>query len=118
PESYKGFGEKLLNELIDEEVIIHADESIHSDIKQSELATVEVWYKEYLGNELSIKIVPNYISAIEHINQNGTGHSEDIITKNKVNTHPFIQGVEASSVSLNDSSRFTDASDLEIGSEI
>src|SRR5699024_5666076 len=47
PESYKGFGEKLLNELIDEEVIIHADESIHSDIKQSELATDEDWYKEY-----------------------------------------------------------------------
>src|SRR5690625_6121914 len=32
PESYKAFGEKLLKELIDEEVIIHADESIHSDI--------------------------------------------------------------------------------------
>src|SRR5699024_11272451 len=37
PESYKAFGEKLVNELIDEEVIIHANESIHSDVKQSEL---------------------------------------------------------------------------------
>src|SRR5690625_5322749 len=51
PESYKAFGEKLLKELIDEEVIIHADESIHSDIKQSELATDEDWYKEYRSEE-------------------------------------------------------------------
>src|SRR5699024_8576876 len=98
PESYKAFGEKLVNELIDEEVIIHADESIHSEVKQSEHATDEDWYKEYLGNELSIKIVLNYISAIEHINQYGTGHSEAIITENKAHANAFLQGVDASSV--------------------
>ena len=118
PESYKGFGEKLLNELIDEEVIIHADESIHSDIKQSELATDEDWYKEYLGNELSIKIVPNYISAIEHINQYGTGHSEAIITENKTHANAFLQGVDASSVYHNASTRFTDGSEFGYGAEM
>lgn len=118
PESYKAFGEKLVNELIDEEVIIHADESIHSDVKQSELATDEDWYKEYLGNELSIKIVPNYISAIEHINQYGTGHSEAIITENKAHANAFLQGVDASSVYHNASTRFTDGSEFGYGAEM
>jgi len=118
PESYKAFGEKLLKELIDEEVIIHADESIHSDVKQSELATDEDWYKEYLGNELSIKIVPNYISAIEHINQYGTGHSEAIITENKAHANAFLQGVDASSVYHNASTRFTDGSEFGYGAEM
>jgi len=118
PESYKAFGEKLVNELIDEEVIIHADESIHSDVKQSELATDEDWYKEYLGNELSIKIVTNYISAIEHINQYGTGHSEAIITENKAHANAFLQGVDASSVYHNASTRFTDGSEFGYGAEM
>lgn len=118
PESYKAFGEKLVNELIDEEVIIHANESIHSDVKQSELATDEDWYKEYLGNELSIKIVPNYISAIEHINQYGTGHSEAIITENKAHANAFLQGVDASSVYHNASTRFTDGSEFGYGAEM
>src|SRR5699024_8150269 len=81
------------------------DESIHSDVKQSELATDEDWYKEYLGNELSIKIVPNYISAIEHINQYVTEHSEEIITENKAHANAFLQGVDALSVYHNASSR-------------
>src|SRR5690625_4232097 len=118
PESYKAFGEKLLKELIDEEVIIHADESIHSDIKQSELATDEDWYKEYLGNELSVKIVPNYISAIEHINQYGTGHSEAIITEHTTHANAFLQGVDASSVYHNASTRFTDGSEFGYGAEM
>lgn len=118
PESYKAFGEKLLKELIDEEVVIHADESIHSDVKQSELATDEDWYKEYLGNELSVKLVPNYVSAIEHINQYGTGHSEAIITENKTHANAFLQGVDASSVYHNASTRFTDGSEFGYGAEM
>lgn len=118
PESYKAFGEKLLKELIDEEVVIHADESIHSDVKQSELATDEDWYKEYLGNELSVKLVPNYVSAIEHINQYGTGHSEAIITENKTHANAFMQGVDASSVYHNASTRFTDGSEFGYGAEM
>src|SRR5690625_3012160 len=118
PESYKAFGAKLLKELIDEEVIIHAEESNHSDIKQSELATDEDWYKEYLGNELSVKIVPNYISAIEHINQYGTGHSEAIITEHTTHANAFLQGVDASSVYHNASTRFTDGSEFGYGAEM
>src|SRR5699024_11404243 len=98
-------------------VIIHADESIHSDVKQSELATDEEWYKEYLGNELSIKIVPNYISAIEHINEYGAGHSEEIITENKAHANAFLQGVDASSVYHNAETRFTDGSEYGDGAE-
>src|SRR5699024_12275859 len=81
-------------------------------------ATDEDWYKEYLGNELSIKIVPNYISAIEHINQYGTGHSEAIITENKTHANAFLQGVDASSVYHNASTRFTYGSEFGYGAEM
>src|SRR5699024_8654213 len=73
---------------------------------------------EYLGNELSIKIVPNYISAIEHINQYGTGHSEAIITENKAHANAFLQGVDASSVYHNASTRFTYGSEFGYGAEM
>src|SRR5699024_391039 len=83
-----------------------------------ELATDAEWYKEYLGNELSIKIVPNYISAIEHINRYGTGHSVAIITENKAHANAFLQGVDASSAYHNASTRFTDGSEFGYGSEM
>src|SRR5690625_378333 len=100
------------------EVIIHADESIHSDIKLSERATDEDRYKEYLGNEVSVKIVPNYISAIEHIMQFATGHSEAIITEHTPHANAFLQGVDASSVYHNASTRFTDGSEFGYGAEM
>ncbi len=118
PKSYELFGDKLLNELVAAEVIIHADESIHSKFKQSELATEEDWYQEYLGNEVSIKIVPDYRGAIEHINQYGTGHSEAIITENNTHANAFLQGVDASSVYHNASTRFTDGAEFGYGAEM
>lgn len=118
PQAYENFGEKLLNELIAAEVVVHADEQIHSKFIQSELATEEDWYKEYLGKEVSIKLVPDYIHAIEHINQYGTGHSEAIVTENNAHANAFLQSVDASSVYHNASTRFTDGAEFGYGAEM
>lgn len=118
PESYERFGENLLNELVAENVILHADEQIHSKFAESELATEEDWYKEYLGNEVSIKVVPDYVHAIEHINQYGTGHSEAIVTENESHANAFLQGIDASSVYHNASTRFTDGAEFGYGAEM
>ena len=118
PEAYKKFGNKLLTELAAENVIIHADESIHANFKQSELATKEDWYQEYLSHEVSIKLVEDYVDAIEHINKYGTGHSEAIVTENKTIASAFLQGVDASSVYHNASTRFTDGAEFGYGAEM
>lgn len=118
PKAYENFGNKLLTDLAEENVIIHADESIHANFKQSELATKEDWYQEYLGNEVSIKLVKDYVDAIEHINKYGTGHSEAIVTENKTTASAFLQGVDASSVYHNASTRFTDGAEFGYGAEM
>lgn len=118
PKAYEKFGNTLLKELISEDVIIHADESIHDKFKQSELATEEDWYKEYLGNEVSIKLVDDYTDAIEHINKYGTGHSEAIVTEDNAHAKSFLAGVDASSVYHNASTRFTDGAEFGYGAEM
>lgn len=118
PKAYEKFGNKLLTELAAENVIVHADETIHSKFKQSELATDEDWSEEYLGNEVSIKLVTDYIEAIEHINKYGTGHSEAIVTEDNTHAKSFLAGVDASSVYHNASTRFTDGAEFGYGAEM
>ena len=56
--------------------------------------------------------------AVEHINEHGTKHSEAIITENRENAEYFANYVDASSVYLNASTRFTDGEEFGLGAEI
>ncbi len=118
PEAYDRFGELLLTELTSYGVKIHADETIHTKFTDSILATEEDWYQEYLGNEVSVKLVNDYQAAIGHINKYGTGHSEAIVTENDSHAKAFLQGVDASSVYHNASTRFTDGGEFGYGAEM
>ncbi|HLQ82762.1 MAG TPA: glutamate-5-semialdehyde dehydrogenase [Pseudogracilibacillus sp.] len=118
PEAYNRFGETLLTELTEQGVKIHADETIHAKFTDSILATEEDWYQEYLGNEVSVKLVNDYQKAIGHINKYGTGHSEAIVTENDSHAKAFLQGVDASSVYHNASTRFTDGGEFGYGAEM
>lgn len=56
--------------------------------------------------------------AIEHINENSTGHSEAIITDNEENSKAFMSRIDSSSVYHNASTRFTDGGEFGLGAEI
>jgi glutamate-5-semialdehyde dehydrogenase len=76
------------------------------------------WDEEYLDLILSIKSVNNIDSAIEHIKEHGSNHTEAIITENYTNAMDFIRKVNSSCVLINASTRFNDGFELGLGAEI
>ena len=81
-------------------------------------ATEEDWRTEYGDLILSIRVVEDMDAAISHINRYNTGHSETIVTNDIRVAHDFQQRVDASTVYVNASTRFTDGFEFGFGAEI
>lgn len=81
-------------------------------------ATEEDWETEYLDYILSIRIVDSLDEAIEHINTYGSGHTDSIITKNKIAAREFMNLVDSADVFLNCSTRFSDGYRFGLGAEV
>jgi glutamate-5-semialdehyde dehydrogenase len=81
-------------------------------------ATAKDWDTEYLELILSIDVVKDLKGAVSHIERHGSGHTESIVTKNKITAQAFIDQVDASSVMVNASTRFSDGNEYGFGAEI
>ncbi len=88
------------------------------DIIDAKEATDEDFDTEYLANILSIKLVDSFEEAIEHISRYGSGHSEAIITQNYTLAESFLNRVDAATVYVNASTRFTDGGAFGFGAEV
>ncbi len=73
---------------------------------------------EFLDYILAVKIVNSTQSAVEHILNHSTYHSEAIITQNKENAAYFTKNVDSACVYVNASTRFTDGGVFGLGCEI
>ncbi len=82
------------------------------------LATQVDWETEYLDYKLAVKIVDSIDEAIEHITTHGTQHSEAIVTSNMQNAKRFQEEIDAATVYVNASTRFTDGFEFGFGAEI
>lgn len=87
----------------------------HNDVK---LATDDDFGAEYLDLILSLKLVNNIDEAIDYINENGTHHSDSILTQNIDNAERFLNEVDSAAVYLNASTRFSDGGEFGFGGEI
>jgi len=85
------------------------------DVKE---ANEEDFDTEYLANILSIKLVDDLDDAIEHITKYGSKHSEAIITQNYTKAEEFLNRVDAATVYVNASTRFTDGGAFGFGAEV
>ena len=99
-------------------VLIHADEETAKIIPDTVKATEDDFAKEYLGLEISVKIVSDIDEAIGHITKYSTGHSESIITENYDNAMKFTSRIDSAAVYVNASTRFTDGGEFGFGAEI
>ena len=97
---------------------IRGDEQVRAFDSRIVLATEEDYSTEYLAKIISAKLVDNIDEAIEHINNNSTGHSESIITKDYDNANKFLEEVDSAAVYVNASTRFTDGFEFGFGAEI
>jgi glutamate-5-semialdehyde dehydrogenase len=81
-------------------------------------ATEEDFGREFLAAKLSVAVVPDLEAAVEHINRFGTGHTEAIVTTDLKAARRFVDAVDAGTVVVNASTRFTDGEEFGFGAEI
>ena len=104
--------------------LIASDVTIHGDAATAALgdgvvpATEEDWKAEYHDLDLAVRIVKDLDEALEHIAKYGTKHTESIITENVEHAERFLNEVDASTVMVNASTRFTDGGEFGFGAEV
>lgn len=73
---------------------------------------------EWMGLTLNLKIVPDVHSAIAHIRQHSTFHSDGILTADAHTAELFLNRVDSAAVFWNASTRFNDGGTLGLGAEV
>jgi glutamate-5-semialdehyde dehydrogenase len=81
-------------------------------------ATDEDFATEFLSPVISVGVVDSLDQAIDHIQRNGSGHSEAIITADSAAADAFQTRVDAAVIYVNASTRFTDGAEFGMGAEI
>ncbi len=109
---------RVSKEFAARQVTMHADPGSMRLLVGAVPATEEDWYAEYLGPEISIKIVGSLDEAISHINRYGSHHTDAIVTANLQAARLFQQCVDSSAVVVNASTRLNDGGQLGLGAEI
>jgi glutamate-5-semialdehyde dehydrogenase len=74
--------------------------------------------KEWLTRDMNVKVVDSLAEALDHIHAHGTGHSEAILTENMAAADHFVSDVDAATVYVNASTRFTDGGQFGLGAEV
>ncbi len=87
-------------------------------VPEMKAATEEDWYEEYLAPILSIKLVHDLDSALDHIARYSSQHTEAIVTEDYTRARRFLREVDSSSVMVNASTRFADGFEYGLGAEI
>jgi len=108
----------ILQNLSEANVVIHGDAKTQEIFEAAVAATEEDWHKEYHDLDLAVRVVANLDEALAHIAKYSTKHTESIITENIENAERFLAEVDASTVMVNASTRFTDGGEFGFGAEV
>jgi glutamate-5-semialdehyde dehydrogenase len=114
----------LCRKLQDSNVLIYADTPArdalagHYPASLLKPATEDSFGTEFLAYTMAIKTVGSIESAIKHITEHGSQHSECIVTENPSNAGWFTKIIDAACVYANVSTAFTDGAQFGLGAEI
>lgn len=111
----------LSQQMADSGITLHGDDTVMRELKgPAKLLPLkaEELDNEYLSLDLNVVLVPDIDTAIAHIRQHGTQHSDAILTRTLSNANRFINEVDSSSVYVNASTRFTDGGQFGLGAEV
>ena len=81
-------------------------------------ATDKDFDTEFLDYILAVKVVDGVNSAITHVSNHSTHHSDAIISTDENNIDKFVLSVDSAAVYVNASTRFTDGGEFGNGCEI
>ena len=114
--------ESLVALMAEKNVIIYADEQAYAALDGKypylERATADSFGTEFMDYKLAIKTVASLQEALDHIDENGSGHSEAIVTMNEQTARQFQAHVDAACVYWNAPTSFTDGAQFGLGAEI
>ena len=114
--------ENLVSPMAEKNVIIYADERAYAALDGKypylEHATADSFGTEFMDYKLAIKTVASLQEALDHIDENGSGHSEAIVTMNEQTARQFQAHVDAACVYWNAPTSFTDGAQFGLGAEI
>jgi glutamate-5-semialdehyde dehydrogenase len=111
---------RIVGALLAAGVEVRGCERTRAIVKSGELkaASEQDWAIEYGDLVLSVKVVDGLESAITHINEFGSGHTEAIITEDTDAAERFLNEVDAAGVYHNASTRFADGYRYGLGAEV
>jgi len=114
----------ILAPLVESNVIVYTDEPAYFAVKHSypehllEHSTKDSFGTEFLDYKLAVKTVSGLDEALQHIYENGSKHSESIVSRDANHITRFLNEVDAAAVYANASTAFTDGSQFGLGAEI
>ena len=73
---------------------------------------------EFLSLDLAVIVVPDMLSAITHINEHSSKHTNVIITESDAHGRQFCRAIDAAGVFVNASTRFADGFRFGFGTEV
>ncbi|MEG1480310.1 MAG: glutamate-5-semialdehyde dehydrogenase [Kiritimatiellia bacterium] len=78
----------------------------------------QVYGREWLSMDLSVRMVASLDEALDHIARYGSGHSEAIVTRDRAVMARFQNEVDAACVYVNTPTSFTDGGEFGLGAEV
>ena len=108
----------MCEKFADEGVELRGCEETQKLCPDAKPASEEDWRTEYLDEILSIRVVPDFDSAVNHIETYGSHHSDAIITESYANSQRFLKEVDSAAVYVNASTCFTDGYEFGLGAEV
>ncbi|MGP0592006.1 glutamate-5-semialdehyde dehydrogenase [Nitrospira sp. T9] len=87
-------------------------------LSQAKPAQEDDFGKEFLSLIVAIKVVKDMESAMDHIHQYGSRHTDSILTNDYDRALRFLREVDSSTVMVNASTRLNDGYEFGLGAEI
>ncbi|HNP60329.1 MAG TPA: glutamate-5-semialdehyde dehydrogenase [Nitrospirales bacterium] len=108
----------LADEYIEAGVEIRGCPKTCQILSQAKPAQDDDFGKEFLSLIVAIKVVKDIESAMDHIHQYGSRHTDSILTNDYDRALRFLREVDSSTVMINASTRLNDGYEFGLGAEI
>ena len=112
-----GFLPELKKKTDQKNVVLKGCEKTRKII-DAQAASADDWKTEYLDYILAVKVVDSLEEAVDHINAFGSGHTDAIITSDRMAAEKFMNMVDSANVFWNCSTRFSDGFRYGFGAEV
>lgn len=115
---------QLLHGLPEKNVTVYADAQSYEALNKTypaillHKASEEDFGREFLDYKMSVKTVPDFETALQHIAKYSSRHSEAIVAEDAQTIESFLNRVDAAAVYANTSTAFTDGGQFGMGAEI